>query len=613
MKAEIDLNRLGDAMYHDRRVTRIFREQRVKAARAVAGDRYSTEGADKRVLINLPDLFISIVSRNLIANNPRVMLNTFNRQVKAVVSAMQDHLNDEINRIKLANTLRRCVIDALYSIGVAKVALADPALAATVGWGLAAGQANVWPVDLDDLCLDTRARDLTACSYIAHRYRCPLDVVKQSKYFNKSRLKLEPTPSSPYNYEGDERIKQIGEQYVAGQMEEFEDMVDLWEVYLPRHRLVVTLPHDYVSGAMLGEKSLRSEALREQRWIGPDSGPYHFLGFKVLPGNLLAKGPLMDLLNLSDAANQAFRKLLRQSERTKTITLVQGGTVEDVEAINSCDDGMSARVTRPDSVKQITFGSEALQPLVAVVEQCFSHFNRMAGNLEMLGGLAAQSKTATQDKMLNENSSRSIADMQDQTMTFTTEIVTALLWYIHHDPLAVQTSNFSVPGLPEATLQRKIMPKDQGGPGRLSRDHSFEEMKLQVSPYSLARKTPESVIAAINQVVQSILLPMMPILQQQGSKFMVDAYLQKVAQYMDLPDLHEIVGITEPPRIDTERPGAAPEPGAGPAETTRNYVRENVPGRTEQGDRMNRINAALGVNPGGAQRNGEVPTMGGKA
>ncbi len=47
----------------------------------------------------------------------------------------------------------------------------------------------------------------------------------------------------------DERIGLLGRTTLAGETEEYEDFVDLWEVYLPRHKLVLTLVDDQLTGA----------------------------------------------------------------------------------------------------------------------------------------------------------------------------------------------------------------------------------------------------------------------------------------------------------------------------------------------------------------------------
>ena len=63
--------------------------------------------------------------------------------------------------------------------------------------------------------------------------------------------------------------------------------------------------------------------------------------------------------------------------------------------------------------------------------------------------------------------------------------------------------------------------------------------------------TPQSLLRDLNQVMQTIVIPMMPLLQQQGIMLDLNAYLRKVATYLDMPDLAEIVtGLLEMPHWD---------------------------------------------------------------
>src|SRR5207253_10472217 len=68
------------------------------------------------------------------------------------------------------------------------------------------------------------------------------------------------------------------------------------------------------------------------------------------------------------------------------------------------------------SVTQIVQSGQTLQILSVVCDQLKQLFSSQAGNLDIMGGLSPQSKTAHQDAMLNQNSSQSIADMQDATV-----------------------------------------------------------------------------------------------------------------------------------------------------------------------------------------------------
>jgi hypothetical protein len=597
----VDIDRLCLAMNRSRLMLKRFREERREMVRQYVGQHWSEEGTGEKVTVNLISLYVSVVGRNLIAKNPRVMLSTFDRQNKPAVSAMQTWCNSEIVRMKLQNTMKRVVLDGLFSLGICKVALATPADSASVAWNLVAGQPFAERVDLDDFVFDMHARDFCECSFIGHRYRVPIDVVKDSALYTNARLSLEPSFDAAFNVQGDERISMLGRSYYGQGTEEFEDMIDLWEVYLPRHRLVVTLVDSSLSGPMgagvTGPNSTPGP-LRVQKWLGSDGGPYHFLQYGTVPGNAMPKAPIQDLVDLHDATNRMYRKAIRQGERQKEILAVAGGAMEDGNRVMQASDGDIIRVDNPERSQTRVFGGHNQQNL-ALGTHLKDVFGWIAGNLDMMGGLAPQSKTLGQDQMLAQNASRAVADMQDTTVDYTADVLKSLCWYWWHDPFKVMKTKAQLPGLPDMGIQRQVTPQ-QRMRGR------FEELEIEIDPYSMQHSTPQSRLAALNQIVQGIITPMMQFLQQQGVSFDVNAYLQKVAAYADMPDLVDIVTIQEPPHPDLQASGGAPPEAPKPAETTRNYVRHSAGADNQQSrgaDFMNQL--AAGANQPNGQPQGQ--------
>jgi hypothetical protein len=571
-----------------RLVLRRFREERRDAVREYAGNHWSEEGARHQIPINLLSLYVGLVGKKLVAKAPRVMLSTFDRKNKPTVAAMEKWANKEIVATRLQNTLQRVVIDALFSIGICKVALATPSDSASKAWSLPAGAPFAARVSLDDFVFDTHARDFSEVSFIGHRYRAPLEIVKASKHYSKYRKEIEASTDPLFNQEGDERLSTMGRGYY-GDEDEFEPMTDLWEIYLPRHRLVVTLWEDMLTGPT--EKGLEG-ALRVQQWLGRDTGPYHILTYGPVPDQAMGKGPVMDLIDLHMAINNCFRKLIREAQAFKEVGLVTGGATEDGERIIKANDGDMVRVDNPANCTTMKWGGVNNELFMFAV-QLIEKFSWLAGNLDMIGGLSPQSKTLGQDKMLEANASASITDMQDHTINFAGEVIKSLCWYWQHDPHKIMRITHSLPGMPELSIERQVGPQHRQA-------QRFEDLEIAVDPYSMQNATPQSRMAALQQVVQQVVIPMAQMLQSQGVVFDVNAYLQKMAKYNDMPDLSEIVTVQEPPQQEEGGGGTGAEgPGKMPQETTRNYVRENMPGRTEKGNNMNLMNSLMGVNPGG--------------
>lgn len=585
-----------------------------------AGAHWGPEGrVCKDDPVNLIGMYVGIVGQALLANTPRVMLSTFDRAQKPAVEAMQDWANAEVERTQLTTTLQRCVLDALFCVGIAKVGLATPSDAAHKAWSLAAGHPFCERVDFDDWVFDVHARDFSECAFMGHRYRVPLDTVRDSSLYTKARKDLTPSVDRLHNEQGDERISVLGRGWLTGNDEEFEDMVDLWEIYLPRHRLVLTLADDYLTGAQTAPGT--GEALRTQNWLGPDTGPYVTLGFKIVPGNAMPKAPVQDQWFLHEAMNRAVRKVVRGMDRTKVLTLVQAQAEADAKRVREADDGDLVRMDNPDNFRQLLMGPEAVQTGVAVSTQLYQLFNQLAGNLEVLGGRGSEAKTAHQEELLNQNASAGVQDMQQATVAFIAKVFKNLCWYWWNHPKAVYQSNYTLPGHPEYSTVRELHPHNPQSPehqarvaqGAMMRKGRFEDLQLSVDPYSLAHATPESRVADLDQFMTQVFIPLAPLMQQQGIALDLQSYLKKRAFYRNMPDLPEILSIQEPPSPDGGG-GRTATGGQGqprmPTSTNRTYTRENVSTKTASGQRQSLVNNLLsGKQQGGAQ-NGQTAGVG---
>lgn len=607
----IDIGRLAQAVQRARLVLRTPRQNRFDMVRQYVGRRWSDEGAPQTVPCNLISQYVGIVGRKLIAHNPRVMLSTWSHRARPVVKAMQDWANKEIERIDLVDTLSECVLDGLFSIGVCKVALATPGDAALAGWKLQAGQPFAEAIDLDDFVFDVHCRKLREAGFMGHRYRVPLATIRESKLYSRDRKTLSASYDQLYNMEGDERIGILGRTTLGGDEEEYEDFVDLWEIYLPRHKVVITLRDDNLTGASTGGDVKADphfgKALRIQKWLGPDEGPYHILGFGRVPGNPMPKAPVQDLYDLHISINNMHRKLLRQAHDYKRWTAVQGGAASDGSRIMEVNDGDIIRVDNPD--KMVTMeASVPNQQLYMLFAQMKELFSWLSGNLDVMGGLSPQGDTATQENLLNANSSAAINEMQQRTVDFSSSVIKSLCWFWHHHPQQVMKSEYQVPGQKGMSVVRRVHPFGQGrgprGLRRLARDHSWDDMAVKVDPYSMPHLTPQQRLQMLNQIVQQTYIPMAQIAQQQGVSLDYSAYLDKVGQYMDDPDLGEILTVGEPPQQSGDSGGgggAPPTAGPPPATTTRNYVRRSLGKQGDQNQILQRLGAGGGQNGQGPQ------------
>lgn len=587
----LNIPRLASSMAKARLSLKRYRENRRAMIRQYVGANWSENGADKRVPFNLIAAYCRIVGRHLIAKNPQVRLSTFEKAAKPIVSAMETWVNTEIERMRLAQTLQRIVLDALFSIGIGKVALASPQDSSIAGWQTPAGSPFCERISLDDFVFDVHARSFEEVGYIGHRYRAPLDVVKADKSLAAWRKELVASPDKQFNEEGDERAAVMGKGWYSNE-EEYEDFVDLWEIYIPRRRMLLTLAADYDSGGANGEV----KPLREQEWIGPDKGPYLTLclGGEV-PDNPIGKGTIQDLFDLHLAQNELLRKVMRQSARQKEVIAVAVGNEEDGRKIAQAGDGDIVGVANPEAIVPIITGQVAQQSIA--VQEIFKQLNSwLAGNLDSIGGLEPQAKTATQDKLLSEAAGATIADMQDRTVAFTSDMIGRACWFWHHHPLKEMKTFWNPQGLEEHAIPRRVTPGDR-------QKLSWDDLAIKVNPYSLQAQTPQMQLASINSIVTQLVIPLLPLAQQQGVYLDLNKLLAVIARYGNLPDLMDILHIQEPITQETEPANA--QPGSVPGQNGGEYIRRSLGGDTNKARMASIVNGAMA----GGKAGGSAPAQ----
>lgn len=610
-KKVVDINRLVEAIRSDRKRLEAYRQNRHEAIRQYAGHLYGEDALREKNPINLIGQYLSVIPRFLVPKNPRFLLTTFKPSSKAPCSAMQAWVNQQVDRMELGETLRTWVMDALFHLGIMKVCLADPAESAESGWQIQSGTAVARTVDFTDFVYDTHCRVIERASYAGHRFRCPREVAIE--LYGKAARDLAVSMDPQYNVDGDERTLALAFGTSNGE-NEFEEYVDLWEIYCPRQQKVVILSDDFLMGA----SSLHDKALEEKPWIGPYCGPYIYLKFKPVPGLSMPKGEILDLSEMHVLANNLYRKLGDTADSAKDVGLVPDGATDDAKKIQDAYNLDVLNVSRPDAVQVVHFGNLD-QSTYAFMMDNVNRFKEMAGNIDLLGGLNPQSSTATQDKMLNQNAAAGVGDKQQEVLSKTAILGRNLVWFWWNDPFHVMQTTYKPPGLPEATVSRQLYPAapqytDPEHPDYrnvdLVRVGPFEDLEIKVDPYSLRFQSPAEKVSQLIQIMTQVVIPLAPMLQPAGITPDLGKFLEIISQYNDMPELQECVTIAEPP---TQSQVAAPQGAGQPGQTERRYVRESRSEGTKGGMERNMMQQMMGINPGGnPQRNGQMMPMGAK-
>lgn len=570
LELPVDLRRLCDAVRYDRLAMAEFRKKMTYNVRQMAGQGYGSNAALQEMPLNLLALWADILLGATCANNPRLMISTRDPEQTGAVEILQDWINEEIVKMDAAGIFRRVIQDSLFWQGILYVALADAGDAAESGWGLRAGQPFMMSLSPHDYVCDQQAKIHERCSYQGHFYRLPVAVANEIHRSSRQEKFEESDPSDLY-FGGDDKLETLGRP--SGEREEIEPHTTIWQFFSPKHKQIWMLRD---SGGLPDETR---EPIAVKRWIGHARGPYLRLSLGDINGNLNPNGPANHLVTLNENLNSAWRKLLRQTRDYKKVVPFRGEKTDDAKRLQKAKDGELFMCDDPAAIAELEVGG-AGNAVWTMAQAMQEGFNFMGGNLGLLGGRQAQSRTATQDKLLNENATAGIATIQDRTQTFIESAFRSYAWLCWNHPTKVMDSQWSPPSFAELKVPRTLGPWNSPK-GAVNERRTGKMPDLRLDVYSLARQTPQTRMAFMTMVVDEM-APMIQLAQQQGVAIDFNELIAMWAQMGDEPGLKKIFTYAEPMPQQQGGGGDQRQPSMKPTETTRNYNRYSSGGEGPQ-------------------------------
>ncbi len=547
----VNFERLRTAVDWSVRQLATPRKKRIEAIKEYVGYNYADGGSDKKVPTNLLELAITIYTRQLAARAPQVLVTTGNYSLRPYARSMELALNQIPGEIDLGGTLRRAVIEAMFSFAVVKVGICS---AGCTTLGHEYGEPFADLVSIDDYFVDMSAKSRNTIQFEGNDYWLTYaDAMKL--YEGSDADSIKPDDHTNTGDQGETRAESVSSDEGA---DLFEDKVWLRDVWIPSRRKVVTY----------GVKSQR--LFRVVNWDGPNHGPYHVLGFSDVPGNILPLPPVALWRDLHELANNLFRKLGKQADKKKTVAAFSGGNDDDAERLKKADDGDGITYSG-QKPEQVTVGGIDA-PALAFFLQVRDLFSYVAGNLDTLGGLAPQTDTVGQDKLLAEAASSRIKSMGEQTVDFVKSIFKALAWYEWTDPIRKRTITKTIKGA-DISITREWSAETRQG--------NFIDYNFDIDVYSMQDDSPSSKLQKIGTALERFIFPALPMVQQQGGTIDLKALVDLIGRLGNIPEIVDVVKFQDP--ADVQPVQGNPQPSMKAAHTTRTYERVNRPGATRQG------------------------------
>jgi len=505
------------------------REKRVSAVQEMCGYHYMEGGANHIVPVNMDKLAVDIYVRQLAARAPRVLITTVDPKMRPVAANLELALNLIPDQIKLADTLRRVVTEALFAFGIVKIGLHS----AGDLIGRSAGETFVDVVTLDDYFLDMTAKHIDTIQYEGNDYWLTFEEIMESDLFPKKlKADLQHDDDTDMGEHGETKAGSISR---SGTATSYKKRVWLRDVWIPGDGVVITYA--------VKEKRL----LRDTDWEGAECGPYVKLGFSDVPGNLLPLPPMAVWRDLHDLSNALFRKMAKQADGQKSALGFGGSNDESAQNFQGAKDGEGVHYTGPKP-ERLEAGGVSPNTL-AFYLQCKELFSYFGGNIDALGGLAPMTETVGQDKLLTESAGAQMRAMAGSTIDFVKEIFKQLAFYEWNDPVSERMLDKPIPGTDMTIPVRWNADSKQG---------DFDSLNLDIDVYSLQDDSPSQKLQRLGFIMQTYIAPLLPEIQRQGGQVDAAAIIRMVAKYADFPELSEIVTFID-------QAAAPPQGGAPPS------------------------------------------------
>lgn len=528
----------------------VFRDNYRKFVQEYVGWNYGRNGARSQVPVNFIRAEVDTMTANLAPWRLSTSVIPDDPGDAWEADTFRLELDQELDTIGFPATVRRCIVNAIFMVGIAKCG--NYSLLAGYNESgseiLDAGQPFVGCVSPEDWIYDTKARSPSEWRLVGNLYQVPLDEAREFKEFRKEQREALQEGTESSLWDSWQRVEDIGAGDTSYQgMDDFAPKVTLLDVYVPAKNVMVTFSQDGV---------YRGKALREYE---PEVPPYHTLSFKEVPGSTMPVSLVAGVYDLHMAIAEGYRKLIRQAKRMKTILQVNSQHTEDADRVTKTPDGAAVSVDgqKPEEVRYGGPDSNLLGFMMHLRQRASSE----GGAIDTLGGLAPGSPTLGQEQLLAQNANIGLADMKLRVADFIERLVGSVGYYVATDPVRERTVFKEIAGI---RIPRVVTPEVR---------KRYRGLDVKIEPYTTSSRTPEQRLAILDKVMRELLVPMSQALQQQGREIDIGAYLDLMARVLPLPELRQIVTLRPEGRAPAGGESHEGKPEAGGSE--RRYVRVN--------------------------------------
>lgn len=494
--------------------------------------------------------YISLMIPRLIFDNPRVHVNSRRPgPSKDVALALKYGLDRWVRDVVLRKKLVELATDMLFGYGVAlvKESLREGLDLSTMlpESEPQAPSKPMWPVieriSQYRFFFDPACERLSDARFMGHEVRRDReDLLKRAK----------DNPDEGWDVEALREAAESGhkkDKKTSGNTPPSRDELVLFEVWVPEvelkgspgadngfHGTIYTL---LSASAPEGHAPTGRFARKPRAYYGPRTGPYSMFGIYKVPDSPIPLSPLTaveaQVSDLNIHVRAATRSMLNHKRIAgvndpRTAQLVKDVGHDNV-AVIPFEDGRAL-------VQEFEVGGQTEQQ-VNWIASARERADRALGMDEALRGNVSGVGTATEHTIASEASNTRMAFIKQAFTDAVTALLEKVAFYLYHDDRIV------FPLDEEVVRDLGIPPEDQpmfaGGGHSATDGYTFEDMELEIEPYSMERAN-EGLAQKRAMEMHSMLLNTLPAMQQYPDYPWVD-HFQKIGNAMNAPDLAELV------------------------------------------------------------------------
>ena len=461
--------------------------------------------------------YISLMVPRLIYDNPRVRVKTRRPgSQKFVAEAVRHALNRWAKDTSLRKVLRDSATDMLFNFSIIMTSEAvnkslKPQMDTT-------GQSKpMWPacsrIPQNKFFIDPAATSVNDARFMGHKW-----VRDHEDLEDLAREDAE----AGWNLEAIENLKPTTDERELGRAEKDlpdRDEVVCYEIWIPEITLEDSPGEDegfhgtiYTLGVVSGgdeDEEDRKAMIRDPRpYYGPRWGPYTMFGVYKVPNAIYPLSPLMAIEGQVQDLNAHTLSASRSAEQYKKLILVDNTDPKFAQRVKDSHDNYVIPVSglEKQRVVQAEVGGMTAQQL-SYIDTARDRLDRNSGIGDAQRGNVEGRGTATEVQVASEASTVRMAYIRQQFADAVEQLLRTVAWFFYYDDRVV------IPLGEEG--QRALGLED---PWLVGGDHdpdsgaTFDDLELEIEPYSMARTTEGQHQQRVMQMYQLLMntAPMMP-------------------------------------------------------------------------------------------------------